>query len=367
MGAMEQQIRFCRAADGVMLAYARVGSGPPLIKAANWLSHLEHDWKTPIWRPLLERLAAHNTVIRYDERGCGLSDWEVEDLSFESWVRDLEAVADAARVDRFPLLGISQGGPVAIAYAARHPERVSRLILYGTYLRGRLRRDPGPREREEAEALVKLVRAGWGRENPAYRQLFSSIFLPDATLEQMRAFTELQRLSTSPENAARIVSGFDQVDVSELAPELDVPTLVLHVRGDGRIPFEEGRRVAAGIRGARFVPLEGRNHGLLPEDLAFEPFLEEVRRFLAEDEDGEAARATPGDVIARVDRMTPREREVLELVARGLDNAAIAGVLAIQPKTVRNHVSVLFAKLGAGHRAEAVVMAREAGFGRGGD
>jgi pimeloyl-ACP methyl ester carboxylesterase/DNA-binding CsgD family transcriptional regulator len=360
---VEQEIRFCRTDDGVMLAYARVGKGPPLIKAANWLSHLEHDWKTPIWRPLLERLAGHNTLIRYDERGCGLSDWEVEDLSFDSWVRDLEAVVEASGIERFPLLGISQGGPVAIAYAARHPERVSRLVLYGTYLRGRRRRDPSPRDREEAEALLKLVRLGWGRENPAYRQIFASIFLPDATLEQTRAFSELQRLSTSPQNAARIVEGFDHVDVSDLAPALDVPTLVLHVRGDNRIPFEEGRRVAAMIPGARFVPLEGRNHGLLPDDPAFEPFLDEVRRFLAEDEPAMAPRAGPELVVRAVGTLTRREREVLELVARGLDNTAIARALFISPKTVRNHTSTIFAKLGAGHRAEAVVLARKAGFG----
>lgn len=355
---MEQRIRFCRTGDGVTLAWAASGEGPALIKAANWLSHLEYDWKSPVWRPLLERLGRHNTVVRYDERGCGLSDREVEDLSFDAWVRDLEAVADAAGPERFPLLGISQGGPIAIAYAVRHPERVSRLVLYGTYLRGRLRRDPSPEAREEAEALVRMVRLGWGKDTDAYHRLFASLFWPDADLDQMRAFAELQRVSASPETAARIVQGFDVVDVSELAPRISVPTLVLHVEGDARIPFDEGRRAASLIPGASFVPLPGVNHVLAPEDPAFEPFLEEVERFLLEDR-------APGDrPLPDAEGLTPREREVLDLLARGLDNAALAESLFISPKTVRNHVSRIFAKLGVSHRGEAVVRGRELGFGR---
>lgn len=355
---MEQQIRFCRTRDGVRLAYARTGTGPPLVKAANWLSHLERDWESPIWRPLLERLGERNTLYRYDERGCGLSDWEVEDLSFEAWVRDLETVVDAAGLERFPLLGISQGGPIAIAYTVRHPERVSELLLYGTYARGRLRRDPTPEQQEEAETLVQLVRLGWGRDNPAYRQVFASLFLPDATPEQTRAFSELQRISTSSENAARIVRGFDVIDVSDLAARVEVPTLVLHVRGDARIPFEEGRLVASLIPDATFVPLEGKNHVLFPQDPAFERVVSEIQRFIGVDAEG---KSSAGDAFPG---LTPRERDVLELIAQGLDNATIATRLFISEKTVRNHVSNVFAKLGASHRAEAAVRAREAGYGR---
>jgi pimeloyl-ACP methyl ester carboxylesterase/DNA-binding CsgD family transcriptional regulator len=371
---VEQDIMFCRTRKGVTLAWARSGRGPPLVKAANWLSHLEHDWQSPVWRPLLERLGRHHTVIRYDERGCGLSDRDVDDLSFEAWVEDLEAVVDAAGLDRFPLLGVSQGGPIAIAYAARHPERVSRLILYGTYLRGRLNREPTPSEREEAETLVQLVRVGWGKDSDAYHRVFASLFWPEASLAEMKAFAELQRISATPETAARIVQGFDRVDVTEVAPGVTVPALVLHVEGDARIPFEEGRHVAATLPDATFVPLPGVNHVLTPGDPAFEPFLERVQGFLGVEGDAGAgveagvARGTDrgrGPALPKgLDELTPRERDVLELMARGLDNRSIARELSIASKTVRNHVSSVFAKLGAGHRGEAVVRARELGFGR---
>lgn len=352
---MQQEIRFCRASDDVTLGWARSGRGPALVKAANWLSHLEYDWNSPVWRPLLERLGAHSTVIRYDERGCGLSDRDVQALGFESWVRDLEAVVDAAGLDRFPLLGISQGGPIAIAYAARHPERVSRLILYGTYVRGRLHREP--EARAEADALVRMVRVGWGRDQDAYHRLFADLFWPEATPEQMRAFTELQRISASPETAARIMEGFDEVDVREEAASLDLPTLVLHVKGDARIPFAEGRLAASTIPGAELVPLPGRNHVVAPEDPAFEPLIEEIQRFLRAD-------ASPDRrPLPDVAGLTPREREVLNLIARGWDNARIAESLFITPKTARNHVSNVFGKLGVSHRGEAVARGRELGFG----
>lgn len=358
---------FCRTPEGVTLAWARSGHGPPLVKAANWLSHLEHDWQSPVWRPLLERLGRQHTVVRYDERGCGLSDREVDDLSFEAWVEDLEAVVDAAGLERFPLLGVSQGGPIAIAYASRHPERVSHLVLYGTYLRGRLRRDPTPSDREEAQTLVRLVRVGWGKDSDAYHRVFASLFWPEATLEQMKAFAELQRVSASPETAARIVEGFDRVDVTDLAPGVHVPALVLHVEGDARIPFEEGRRVAATLPDAAFVPLPGTNHVLTLEDPAFGQFLHRVEAFLGMD--GGLATATRAQGIRGtgprgLDELTPRQKDVLELMARGMDNASIARHLSIAPKTVRNHVSSVFAKLGVGHRGEAVVRARELGFGK---
>ena len=356
---MQQEIRFCKTADGARLAYASVGSGPPLVKAANWLSHIEYDWRTPIWRPLFERLARNRRLIRYDERGCGLSDWDVQDFSLEAWVRDLETVVDAARLERFPLLGISQGGPIAIAYTVRHPERVSRLVLYGTYGRGHLKRNPTPIQIKERDVMLELVHVGWGRESAAFRQVFSSLFFPDGTAEQLRSFNDLQRVSSSPENAARLMRAFWDLDVSDMAPKVHVPTLVLHARDDARIPFEEGRRLAALIPDARFVPLEGRNHLLVETQPAFEQFLTEVDAFLAADQDsGSAAR-----VAATLPELTDRETEVLSLVARGIGNAKIAERLRISEKTVRNHVTNIFWKIGATSRAEAIVRAREAGLG----
>jgi pimeloyl-ACP methyl ester carboxylesterase/class 3 adenylate cyclase len=277
--AVEQQVRFCTAPDGVRLAFATHGQGPPLVRALTWLTHLEFDWQSPLWRHWLEGLADGHTVVRYDERGCGLSDREVEDLSLEAWVGDLEAVVDAANLDRFALLGMSQGGPVAVAYSVRHPERVSHLVLYGTYARGRLRR--GPSQRQEAEAMIAMVGAGWGQNAPAFRRAFATMFVPGATSEQMRWFDELQRVSSSTETAARIRLSRNGLDVSDLAGQVTVPTLVLHARDDLVVPFTEGRLLAALIPSARFVPLEGRNHILLADEPAWPAFLSELRAFLA--------------------------------------------------------------------------------------
>lgn len=275
---MEQQIRFATTPDGVSLAYATVGSGPPLVKAANWMSHLEFDWQSPIWRHWLEGLARHHLLMRYDERGCGLSEWDVGDFSFEAWIRDLETVVDAVGLTRFPLVGISQGGPVAIAYAVRHPHKVSHLILYGTYVVRGMKRSL--EYHEERQVLFKLAELGWGRDSPAFRQVFAALFMPEATTEEMRWFDELQRVSTSPENAVRFLRLFDEIDVVDHAQQVRTPTLVLHARGDARIPFELGRQVASLIPGARLVPLESKNHILLSHEPAWERFLREVHRFL---------------------------------------------------------------------------------------
>jgi class 3 adenylate cyclase/pimeloyl-ACP methyl ester carboxylesterase len=275
----EQEIRFCTASDGVRIAYATAGSGPPLVKAANWLNHLEHDWVSPAWRHLLRDLTRDFFLVRYDERGNGLSDWDVEDVSFESFVADLETVVDAVGLERFPLLGISQGCSVSVAYAVRHPERVSHLVLYGGYARGVCRRgDPGAAE--GAEAVITLMRQGWGRENPAFRQLWTTHFMPEATQEQAKWFNDLQRITASPENAIRIRRALDHIDVSSLLSAVRVPTLVLHARGDDAVPFEEGRRLAAGIPGARFVALDSRNHMILEHEPAWPRFMDEVRSFL---------------------------------------------------------------------------------------
>src|SRR6185503_18028925 len=280
---MEQQIHFCSTQDNVQIAYATVGNGPPLVKAANWLSHLEFDWQSPIWRHLLREFSRDHTFIRYDERGNGLSDWRVADLSFNAWVEDLESVVEAAGVDRFPLLGISQGGAAAIAYAVRHPEKVSHLILYGSYARGWAKRD-SPEEIEQRQAQLTLVKLGWGKDNPAFRQLWTSLYAPDATPAQAQSFNDLQRNSTSAQNAVRLLTEMGNLDVVDLLPQVKVPTLVLHCRDEAGVPFEEGRLIAGSIPGARFVPLEGRNHLLLEGDPSWGKFVKEVRRFIgAED------------------------------------------------------------------------------------
>jgi pimeloyl-ACP methyl ester carboxylesterase len=276
---LAQEIHFCTTGDGVRIAYATVGQGPPLMKAANWLNHLEFDWHSPIWNHLIQEFARDHFLVRYDERGNGLSDWKVQNFSFEAFVQDLASVVDAVGMDRFPIMGISQGGPVAIAYAVRYPERVSHLILYGSYARGWSKRG-NPEVSERWEVQKSLIKLGWGQDNPAFRQLWSSLYIPDATLEQWQWFNDLHRVCTSPENAFRLLDELGRIDVVDLLKQVKVPTLVLHCRDDFVVPFEEGRRLAGTIPGARFVPLEGRNHLLLESEAAWPKFVTEVRRFL---------------------------------------------------------------------------------------
>ena len=276
---MQQKVQFCTASDDVRIAYALAGQGLPLVKAANWLNHLEYDWQSPIWSHLFQALAAEHQLIRYDERGNGLSDWDVEDISFDAFVRDLESVVDATGLKRFALLGMSQGCAVSIAYAIRHPERVSHLVLYGGYSRGPCMRG-STAEIERAEATLTLMRLGWGQENPAFRHIFTSHFIPGGTVEQMKWFDDLQRVTTSAENAVRIRRAMNNIDVSDLLEQVTVPTLVVHCHDDAVVPFEEGRLMAVGISGARFVALEGCNHLILPGEPASGRFLDAIRSFL---------------------------------------------------------------------------------------
>lgn len=348
-----QQIRFCRSDDGASIAYATSGSGPALVKAANWMSHVEFDWQSPVWSPLLHELSRTRTLVRYDERGCGLSDWDAE-LSFEAWVRDLEAVVDAAGIERFPLLGISQGASIAIAYAVRHPERVERLILHGGYARGRLMRGATREDHEEAEATMKLAELGWGKQNPVFRQYFTDQFIPGGSLEQRHWFNELERVSTSPRNAARFMRVFNDIDVVALLPQVACPTLVLHSRREERVAFEEGKLIASLIPDARFVPLDSRNHLLLESEPEWRRWLDEVLSFLPQPPRHEPA----------LDALTSRERDLLELIAQGRDNGQIAATLGLREKTVRNHITRIFAKLEVDNRSRAIVLSREAGFGK---
>ena len=276
----EQEIRFCSAPDGVQLAYSTIGEGPALVKSGNWMTHLEYDLDSPLWRGIWRGLASGHTLLRYDSRGNGLSDWDAGNISFDAWVGDLETVVDAAGIDRFALLGISQGCSVAIAYAVRHPERVSHLVLYGGFVQGANKRARNESQKEEAAAMLSLTRLGWGKANPAFRQIFTSLFAPEATKEQADWFNELQRLTASPECAVRYMQAIGEIDVTDLLSQVKAPTLVMHVREDARVPFESGRRMAAAIPGARFVTLQGKNHFFLPTEPAFHRFLEEVRLFL---------------------------------------------------------------------------------------
>lgn len=285
---LEQRIRFCRTPDGERLAYATVGEGPPLVRAAHWITHLDYEWASPVWQHWMEGLSRRRTLVRYDERGCGLSDHDPYDVSLESFVQDLETVVDDLGLERFPLMGLSQGGPVAIEYANRHPERVSRLILVGAFVKGRRARSLTPQHHSEFEMQRELIRLGWGRDEHSFRLYFSSVFMPDADPQLWTDFAELMRRTTSAENALRLFDACLDMDVTRAAAALDLPTLILHGRGDMRIPFEQGVQLASLIKDSRLVPLDTRNHLLRRDEPAWAHLLEEVDAFLAEDEPAES-------------------------------------------------------------------------------
>ena len=274
-----QELRYCRTSDGVRLAYATTGNGPPLVKASNWLTHLDFEWGSPIWRHWYTALSRHHQLVRYDERGNGMSQRDVADVSFDTWVRDLETVVDAAGLDRFPLLGISRGGPIAIAYAVKHPERVTQLVLYGAFAAG-TNHVGTPQQLEARRALTSLMRLGWGLNNPAFCKTFTCRFIPEATPEHEQWFDELQRVSTSPENAARLMERDDDIDVRPLLTHVKAPTLVIHCDRDGAVSPEKGRLLAAEIPGARYVSLPSANHLMLEDEPAWSMFLEELGLFL---------------------------------------------------------------------------------------
>lgn len=312
---MEQTIRFCTAPDGVRIAYAVAGKGPPIVKVANWLTHLEFDWESPVWRHVLEGLAEHRQLIRYDVRGTGLSDRDVSDISFEHFVTDLGAVVDTLGLERFPLLGLSQGGAVGIAYAIRNPQRVSHLILFGCSSRGAAHR---PTQGPELVATRRaIIRQGWGSDDPSYRELFSAQFLPDGTPEQLRWFGELQRVSATAEIAEKITVASANADVRALLPQIKVPTLILHSRGDRRIPIDMGRELATLIRGSRFVTLESSNHLILEHEPATEVFFDEVAKFLGDEKPKSWKRAV---------RATEAK---LQTMTRGVETSATYKILGM--------------------------------------
>ena len=290
---MEQQIRFCTTPDGVRIAYATVGQGPPLVRALGWFTHLEYEWENPLWRTFIDAMSRQNLLVRYDGRGMGLSDRRVSDYSLEAHVRDLEAVVDALGLERFALYGISQGGPTAITYAVRHPERVSHLILYGSFARISWLVDT-EEGRQQAEAMFTLIRQGWGSDVSAFRQFFTSLFMPDADIDSIRAFNELQRVSASADNVVGLMTAVLDIDETQLLPQVTLPTLVIHRRGDTIVPFESGRELATGIPGARFLPLDGRNHWPLPSEPGAAVMGKAIFEFLGEGEEAAAGPAPSG-------------------------------------------------------------------------
>jgi pimeloyl-ACP methyl ester carboxylesterase/DNA-binding CsgD family transcriptional regulator len=355
---MKQTIQFCTSRDGARIAFATAGQGPPVVRVNNWFTHLEIDWNSPVWHHWTDAFAHRRMLVRYDPRGSGLSDREVADFSLEAWVADLEAVVDTIGLRRFPLVGLCQGGVIATAYAARHPERVSRLVLYSPYLHGAYVDGAAAKLTKQAQTLAQMIEIGWGREAGAFREVFANLLMPDGGKQQLKWIGELQRRSASPETACRLWNAFHAFDIRPEAGKVGAPTLVFHVRGDAMVPFEAGRQVAAMIPKARFVPLESKNHILLPHESAWAVFRKELDDFINADEfiDTSASK--------ELSDLTQRERELLDGIARGLINAEIAERLNISEKTVRNHISSIFSKLGVEHRAQAIVAARKAGLGR---
>ena len=353
-----QEIRFCRGTSGARLAYAVHGTGPPLIVVSCWLSHLQHDWRSPVWRHFLDDLGRIATVIRYDERGFGLSDWAVDDFSLEARVGDLAAVVEASGYERFALLGMSGGAPVAIEYAAQHPERVSRLILYGGATAGNMPKTP--EQAAEQQAYEALIRVGWAKSDSRFRRVFTSAFIPDATEEQMRWMDDLQRMSTSTENAVASRLARQRADVRSKLPLVEAPTLVLQARDDQMVSFESARDASASIPNARLVPLESANHILLADEPAWPVFLREVEAFI--EPDARSTRAGRATVVPS-SSLTNREREILRLTADGLTNDAIADRLTLSPRTIERHLSNAYLKLGVSGKsartAAAATVVRE--------
>ncbi|WP_198586225.1 alpha/beta fold hydrolase [Roseovarius salinarum] len=355
---MKQKMGFCTSADGVRIALAESGEGPPLVRVANWFTHLDLDRQSAVWRHWFDHLSDGRTLVRYDPRGSGLSDRDVDDFSLERWIDDLDAVVECAGLTRFPLIGLCQGGAVAAAYAARYPDRVSRLVLYDSYPSGAYAAGVPDRLTQQARALAGMIEVGWGRKTGAFREIFANLLMPEAGKDALKWIGEMQRRSASARNARLMWDAFNHFDIREVAADITAPTLVFHGRHDAMVPFEAGRQLASLIPNAQFVPLETNNHILLPDEGAWATFCRELDDFL------EPEAAADRSASIALDMLTPREVEVLDGLARGLGNDELGDLLRISEKTVRNHVSAIFSKLDVANRAQAIVLARDAGFGR---
>jgi pimeloyl-ACP methyl ester carboxylesterase len=347
------RVRFCKSFDGTRLAYSVSGSGPPVLLLPSWLTHLDYQWRSVAWRPWLQVLSDRFRLIRYDPRGCGLSDRDLADLSFDAWVQDVDAILDAVGVPKVSMIGICQGGAVAVEYAARRSERVDRLVLYGTYARGRDRRGNLPIEPEKARLMLEMLEVGWADEDAAFMRSFATQFQPDGTLEHLLSWCELQRQATTARNAVALTRIMFDIDVLAAAREIGCPVLVAHATQDAVVPFEEGRLLARSIPDAEFLALQSRNHFMLEKEQAWAQMIDALVAFLPD------RGAFGGDL----DTLSLRERQVLQGIAEGLDNAEIGASLYISEKTVRNHVSRIMSKLGVQSRAKAIVKAIRAGIG----
>ena len=357
MQQQSQQIRFCKSRDGTRIAYAICGNGPPLVWIQHWVHHLEFDWTNPIWQPWLAFLTRSHTLIRYDWRGCGLSDGDRIKFSLEEYVADLEAVVDAVELERFALFGMAGAGcGTAMSYAIRHPAQVACLVLQEAQTKGRIAGNPTQQQLQEAQARLKVIELGWPNDTPAYGQFFAALHIPDASAEQTRAYNDLLRRMTSSTNAVGLLRSFWEADMSQIASQVRCPALVIHARSDSVIPFDEGRKIASLIPNARFMPIDSRNHLLLATEPAWRLFTVALEEFLCA-----FPRASEPVLLHE---LTARERDVLEMLAQGQANREIAALLGITEKTVRNHVSIIFSKIGVQRRSQAIVLAREAGFGR---
>ncbi len=353
MGRPAQDVRFCTSRDGTRIAFAVSGQGAPLLRAGHSFSHLEFEWESEAWRPMLELLGFNRTLVRYDMRGTGLSDRDGIEFSFDRYVEDLEAVVAAAGLRKFSIFGMTGGGALAVAYTVRHPQQISHLVLYGAYLQGRMVRSRTKDQKEETTLVLRLMELGWGQDNPTFQQLFTYQFFPDGSTEQFRSFNELMRRSASSEQAAALLRAWFDADISELAPRLRAPTLVFHARGDLRVPYDQGRLLASCIPGAKLVSLESRNHMLLSGEPAWQHMHEELEAFLPIELAHEAA-AAPTSAAG----LSLRERSVLDLLTLGLDMPDMASRLGITEKTLRNHLSMIYSKLGVSGRAKATAWAQ---------
>lgn len=356
---MEQRLGFTRAAGNLRIAYGLSGEGPPLVRVGTWLTHLHHDWDSPIWRHWFEYFSADHTLVRYDPRGCGLSQREQAQVSFQGFVSDLEAVVDSLGLERFPLFGMSQGVAVAVEYAARHPERVSALVLYSGGCIGWDAGDPDDPIVRKWDAVERLIEASWGDDNPAIRGMFTSLFVPEASAEQLRDYTECARKSASREVAAGIMRVIGSLDVSGRLQQLTMPTLVMQVSDDAMVPPFATQMLVEAIPGAEFAVLDSRNHILLEAEPAWPAFKAVMSDFLIRHSTAESPQPAAGQVLAD---LTQRESTILGHMARGQNNASIAEALFISEKTVRNHITHIFSKLGVSSRAEAIVLAKDNGY-----